>query len=396
MKSILSGIRVVEWASWLSTPTAGSHLGDLGADVIKIEQPSVGDPARGTRATLPDGKVVMHETANRNKRSLTLDLTHPDGRAILMELVKKSDVFITSYNHARAKQVSADYETLREINPALVYGYGGSGFGPRGPRAEKRSFDVLAQATSGLMWSTGDDGWPEPQFISGGPLDTAAGVMLAYGVVAALLARERDEQRRGQIVSASLLGTALQIQALNVNTTLWTGRPIDRYTHTIAGPLLATYECGDREWIMLAEPQFARFWPEFCNALNLTQDDLESARGDGELRELIEQRFATMPRDKWIQHFDDLGCKFAYGPVNTMTDAVNDAQAMANDYVTEFDHPTLGRTRTLGFPLSFSATPASIRRPACEHGQHTEEILIDVLGYSWDDIRPLQDARVIG
>ena len=392
---VLDGIRVVEWASWLSVPSAASMLGDLGADVIKIEDPVRGDPSRGMQSgALPGGRGTAYETVNRNKRGMTLNLGEADGQRILHRLVADADVFMTSYNRRLTSSVAADYATLQKHNDQLVYGYGGSGWGPKGPESERRAYDVLMQGISGMMWSTGDDRSGIPETVAGGPIDMASGMSLGYAVLAALLARERGAVG-GQEVTSSLLGIALHLQALNVNTTLWTGKPIDRFTDTFGSPMLSYYACADGQWIIICEPQLERYWPEFCSALDLDRETADAALSAGTTRELLDGCFARQPRGRWLERFEQLGCRFAHGPVNTMEEATSTLQVLANDYVTDLDHPTLGATRTLGFPMSFSEGACSIRRPACDFGEHTEEILLEFCDSSWDEIADLKKRGVI-
>ncbi|MBW2268706.1 MAG: CoA transferase [Deltaproteobacteria bacterium] len=392
---VLDGIRVIEWASWLSVPSTASMLGDLGADVVKIEDPIRGDPVRGMQSGgLPGGRTVAYETVNRNKRGLTLNLGDPEGQRLLHRLVSGADVFLTSYSRRLTRAVAADYATLRQHNGQLIYGYGGSGWGPKGPDSDRRAYDVLMQGISGLMWSTGDARSGTPATVTGGPIDMASGMSLGYAVLAALFARERGAG--GQEVTSSLLGIALHLQALNVNTTLWTGKAIDRFTDTFGGPLLAYYRCADSQWIIFCEPQLDRYWPEFCAALELDRDEADEALAQGAARELIEARIACEPRSRWLTRFEELTCKFAYGPVNTMEEATSLLQAAANDYVTDIEHPTLGPSRTLGFPFSFSESECSIRRPACEFGEHSEEILLESCDVTWEDIAGLRKRGVIG
>lgn len=392
---VLDGIRVVEWASWLSVPSTASMLGDLGADVVKIEDPVRGDPSRGMQSgELPGGRGVAYETVNRNKRGITLNLGDPEGQRLLHRLVSQADVFLTSYSRRLTRDVAADFDTLRKHNDQLIYGYGGSGWGPRGPESDRRAYDVLMQGVSGMMWSTGDARSGLPETVAGGPVDMACGMSLGYAVLSALFARERGAG--GQEVTSSLLGIALHLQALNVNTTLWTGKAIDRFTDTFGSPMLAYYKCADSQWIIFCEPQLDRHWPEFCTALGLDRKEADAALANGSASTLLAERIADEARKYWLEHFAALECKFAHGPVNTMEEATAMLQARANDYVIDFDHPTVGPTRTLGFPFSFSAADCSIRRPACEFGEHTEEILLESCEVAWEDLAGLRERGVIG
>ncbi|MAG33608.1 MAG: hypothetical protein CL908_22245 [Deltaproteobacteria bacterium] len=391
---VLDGIRVIEWASWLSVPSTGSMLGDLGADVVKVEDPIRGDPSRGMQSgELPGGRGIAYETVNRNKRGMTLNLGDPEGQRLLHRLVSGADVFLTSYSRKLTRSLAADFDTLRQHNDQLVYGYGGSGWGPKGPQSARRAYDVLMQGISGMMWSTGDARSGFPETVAGGPIDMASGMSLGYAVLAALFARERGAG--GQEVTSSLLGIALHLQALNVNTTLWTGKPIDRFTDTFGSPMLAYYRCADSQWLIFCEPQLERHWPEFCAALDLDREQADAALAAGTTRPLLDEQVGRHSRDYWLTRFEELGCRFAHGPVNTMEEATATIQVLANQFVTDLDHPTLGPSRTLGFPVSFSESECSIRRPACDFGEHTEEILLESCDVSWDDIASLKKRGVI-
>ena len=392
---VLDGLRVIEWASWLSVPSTAAMLGDLGADVVKIEDPIRGDPSRGMASgELPGGRGIGYETVNRNKRGMTLNLSDPEGQRLLHSLVSGADVFLTSYSRRLTSTLAADFGTLRQHNDQLIYGYGGSGWGPKGPDSERRAYDVLMQGISGMMWGTGDDRSGIPETVTGGPIDMASGMSLGYAVLAALFARERGAG--GQEVTSSLLGIAMHLQALNVNTTLWTGKPIDRFTDTFGSPMLSYYRCADSQWIIFCEPQLERYWPQFCDALGLDRAEADESLVQGTTRALLDEHLFRQPRGYWLKHFEELDCKFAHGPVNTMEEATSMLQVLENDYVTDLDHPTLGPVRTLGFPMSFSASENSIRRPACDFGEHTEEILLESCGVSWDDIADLKKRGVIG
>jgi crotonobetainyl-CoA:carnitine CoA-transferase CaiB-like acyl-CoA transferase len=395
LMGVLDGIRVIEWASWLSVPSTAAMLGDLGADVVKIEDPIRGDPSRGMQSgELPGGRGVAYETVNRNKRGMTLNLSDPEGQRLLHRLVSGADVFLTSYSRRLTQTLAADFATLRQHNDQLIYGYGGSGWGPRGPDSERRAYDVLMQGVSGMMWSTGDARSGFPETVAGGPIDMASGLSLGYAVLAALFARERGAG--GQEVTSSLLGVALHLQALNVNTTLWTGKALERFTDTFGSPLLAYYRCADSQWIIFCEPQLERHWPEFCEALGLDRGEADRSLEQGSTRELLDAHLARQPRSYWLERFEQLDCKFAHGPVNTMQEATAMLQARENDYITDLEHPTLGPSRTLGFPISFSAAECSIRRPACEFGEHSEEILLELCDVTWGDIAGLRERGVIG
>jgi crotonobetainyl-CoA:carnitine CoA-transferase CaiB-like acyl-CoA transferase len=403
----LQGIRVIECGGYLSAPTAGYMLGDLGAEVIKVEDREKGDASRGMQAVfgagmnLPNGENILFETANRNKKDITLDLKTEKGRQILYELVAKSDVFSTNFTQSAIKKLKIDYETLKAYNPGIVYGIA-TGYGLKGPESAKRAFDSVAQARSSIMYALGGEPGSPPAQIGGPVFDQMTGTLLVYGILAALVKKERDGE--GQMVEVSLLGSGIHLQAYNINTALLRGRQIPRPSRqSMRNPMANHFECADGGWILLSEGQADRFWPKFCDALGIQHLEKDpkfvdaGARRENykELTPIIEGIFKTKTRDEWCTLLDEKGGGIAYSPVLKPTDLINDEQAAANGYVTEIDHPTLGKIKMVGNPVSFSGTPVTVDGSAPEFGQHTEEILIDVLGYDWDKIAQLKDEEII-
>ena len=405
MTMVLEGIRVLDWTVFQQGPVAGMMLGDLGADVIKIEERIGGDVGRGmlkafgkSVAGEEEGRSPYFEANNRNKRSITLDLGKDEGKEIVYRLVEKSDVFLQNFRLGVADRMGMGYETLSRYNPRLIYAHS-SGWGPRGPDAFEPSADYTGMARSGIMTIAGEPGDPPIQ-IHGGIADQLGAIMTAMGVVSALLVRERTG--KGQKVDTSLLGSMAFLLGLPLNFVTLAGFSSMRIGRKDSGnPLWIHYRCGDDNWVALSCLQSDKFWPSVCQAIGRPElerdprfDSIESrAKNARELIELLDGAFATKARAEWVEIFKAHNVLFA--PVNTVPEMVNDPQVLANDYVTEVDHPAWGRVKTTGFPLGFAETPCSIRREAPEFGQHTEEILTEVLGYSWDDIAGLKEREVI-
>ena len=214
MKDILDGIRIIDWTAWQHGPYGSLLLGALGAEVIKIENPMGGDPARGIQsivgapAAVPGGGNYFIESNNMNKKSLTLNLKDPKATEILYNLVKKSDVFLHNFRNRAVNKLHLDYETLRQYNPKLIYAVA-SGYGPKGPEADSPCFDYIGTARSGFMMACGEPGSP-PVYPSGGVADQGGAIMLAFSVILALLARERLGV--GQKVDISQVGTMVALQ----------------------------------------------------------------------------------------------------------------------------------------------------------------------------------------
>ena len=230
MSGPLKGIRVIECGGYLSAPSAGYILGDMGAEVIKVEDRVKGDPVRGMSTTfggsmiLPDGTNIQFETANRNKKSITLDLKKEKGKELLFSLIEKADIFLTNFSQPAIKKLGIGYEIMKKRNPKLIYAMA-TGYGLKGPETNKRAFDTIAQARSGIMTALGDPDSP-PMQIGGVLFDQMTGTTLALGILAALVEREREGV--GQLVETSLLGAGIHLQAYNVNMALLRGKPMPR------------------------------------------------------------------------------------------------------------------------------------------------------------------------
>lgn len=407
MSGPLSGIRVIECAGYLSAPTAGYMLGDLGAEVIKVEDREKGDPTRGTSAvfgasmTMPTGENILFETANRNKKSITLDLKKPRGRELLYELVSKADVFCTNFTQSSIAKLKIDYETLKKHNPGLVYGLA-TGYGLEGPESSRRAFDSVAQARSSIMYALGGEPDSPPAQIGGPVFDQMTGTLLVYAILAALVKKERDGI--GQQVGVSLLGSGIHLQAYNINTALMRGRQIPRPSRkAMRNPMSNHFQCADGEWLLLSEPQADRFWPAFCRALGIQNLEKDERFSDAARRRenhvainlLVEEAFRTKTRPEWMKILDEQGEGIAYSPVLRPTDLADDRQALANGYVVQIDHPNIGPVKMVGSPATFSETPVEVTGYAPQFGQHTEEVLLDVCGYDWDRIQELRDQQVI-
>lgn len=406
MNGPLQGIRIIEFAGYLSAPSACYMLGDLGAEVIKIEDRIKGDPVRGMSSYfggslfLPGGINILFETANRNKKSITLDLKKEKGKKILYELIKQSDVFCTNYSKGVCQKLEVDYESLKKVNPKLIYAIA-TGYGSQGPESGKRAFDPIAQARSGIMYSIGEPESP-PSQINGPVFDQMTGTLLAYGILAALAARDR--RGIGQQVEVSLLGSGIHLQAYNVNIATLRGRPLARTSRrTLKNPLANYFQCSDGKWLIFSEAQSDRFWHPFCNALGIThlEKDPRFATAEDrrknfqEITHLIEEVFKTKPREEWIRIFQEKGEGISFSPILDLSELSSDPQVLENGYISEMEHPTLGKVKVVGIPVAFSETPVRVRRYAPNFGEHTEEVLLNLCGYTWKEIEKLKEEEII-
>ncbi len=401
MAGPLNGVRVVEITMFQQGPKAGARLGDLGADVIKVE-PKEGDPARGFMRLIGatvglKGPNYYFESHNRNKRSIALNLKSSQGMEIFLKLIDKADVFLTNMSIDAPIKMGIGPEVLLKRNPRLIYAHS-SGWGRKGPDAGELSFDYTGIARSGLMMCAGERNSP-PSSLLPGMGDEIGGLMIAWGVTAALYAREKTG--KGQLVDTSLMGSIIALAGLIMDAPAMLGQEYPRDSRADAGnPMYNHYRCRDEKWIAVAHLQPDRYWPIFCKAMEIAElendprfNSLE-ARGKNsrELIRILDEKFASKSREEWIVQLKKGGCICT--PIQTPTEVSRDPQALANNYFIEVDHPTMGRTRMVGFPWDFSETPASWRKGAPQLGQHTEEILLD-LGYTKEDIARLKEAGVM-
>lgn len=405
MAGPLEGMRVIDWTVWQQGPVAGAMLGDLGADVIKIEEKDGGDFGRAMYAingmSTANQPNAYFEVNNRNKKSVAINLKTAKGREIMHKLIAGADIFLHNYRPGVPEKLGLDYETLKAINPQLIYA-AASAYGANGPDGTARAYDTLGSARSGISWAMTREGTDVPVSPPGAMADQMGAIMLAYGVLAAVAARYRHGV--GQKVDTSLLGSMMWLQGLQFAMQLIMGfslsgreRPRD-----VLNPLFTHYRCADGKWIALAMLQSDKYWADFAEAMqapalidaDLYPDHVTRLRNGNSCHAILEQAFGSRDREYWL---DRLGKRadFPVCAVNSIEDAVNDPQSEANQYVIPFDHPERGPMRMPGFPILLSETPAAVRMRAPELGEHTEEVLISALGMTWDDFEPLRRQGVI-
>jgi crotonobetainyl-CoA:carnitine CoA-transferase CaiB-like acyl-CoA transferase len=391
--SILSGYRVLDCTIAMAGPFAAQRLGDLGADVIKIEPPagewqrhvSAGG-ARGNRVN------VSFLSLNRNKRSLAIDLKNPEGRAVLLDLVRSADVFLQNYRPGVAERLGVDYETLRAINPRIIY-VSMSGYGETGPYRDRPGQDLLLQAMSGAMLSSGRAG--DPPLPAGQYLVDAVTAYTAFeGALAALLHRERTGE--GQLVKVNMLDAivTMQMQELSVFTVggLPQRRTDEPHAHVYIRAPYGVFATKDK-FIALAFPPLKKLAvaieaPELAGM----DDEIDTFSRRDEIFAIVRERLRTRSTAEWLKIFADVD--IWAGPVFGYADLVNDPQIAQNGTFVEYEHPTEGRVKTPGFAIEFSRTPSTVARGAPLAGQHSREVLRE-LGLDDKRIDDLIAARVI-
>jgi crotonobetainyl-CoA:carnitine CoA-transferase CaiB-like acyl-CoA transferase len=397
----LKGVKVVEMTMFQQGPVAGMRLGDLGADVIKIEA-KTGDPARkfmsiiGAMSGLK-GNNYYFEHTNRNKRSLVLDLKNKKGKEIFFKLIDTADVFLNNMSIEAPIDLGIGPDDLLSRNPRLIYAQA-SGWGRKGPDAHDLSFDYTGIARSGLMMCAGERGAPPSQILPGMG-DEIGGLMCAWGITAALYAREKTG--KGQVVDTSLMGSIIAMLGLLMEAPAVLGQEFGRELRATAGnPLYNHYRCKDDKWIVIAHLDPDRYWAKMCKVMGVEelQEDPRfnsiETRGQNarELVAILDERFAARTRDGWMKILKEEGCIFT--PVQSPIEVSNDPQALANNYFIGVQHPAWGKIKMVGFPWDFSETPAQWRFKAPEFGEHSEEILLEI-GYNRDDIAKLKEEDII-
>lgn len=393
MPGPLSGVRVLDFTLALAGPFCGLVLADLGADVIKIESP---DPDIRTAGGLQvyKGENSHFLVVNRNKRGLSIDLKDERGREAFYRLVRTADVLVQNYRPGVMKRLGADYETLRAINPRLVY-CSISGFGEGSPYANLAGLDLIAQGMSGLMSVTGDPKGGEPVKAGTPVTDMGSGMYGAIGVISALYSREQSG--RGQHVEATLLDTP--ISWLTWRAAEYWGSGVTPTAQGSGKGAYRAFQCSDGRWVNIGPTN--RLWKATCGALGINHllDDprflnqtLRNQHHEA-LTEEIQAAFRSKTSDEWIEVFQGIGVPT--GPIKTIPEVLeSDPHVKAREMVVEVDHPTIGKMKTLGVPVKLSETPGAVTRAAPTLGQHTAQVLVE-LGYSLEEIDALRAAGVI-
>jgi crotonobetainyl-CoA:carnitine CoA-transferase CaiB-like acyl-CoA transferase len=380
----LEGVRVVEIAHYVAVPAAGALLADLGAEVIKVEQPPGGEIYRRTRLKYIGyasefSEYPAFQMDNRGKRSILLDLTRPEARDALLRVIDGAEVVITNLLPARRRKYGLDHETLLARCPRLIVG-AINGYGLGGEEADRPAFDYAAYwARTGMMDSMRDEGVP-PSLQRPGVGDHAASVSLVCGILAAM--RMRDATGAGRYVDVSLLQTGLYVMGNDVANTLVSRQPMRRHDRRAPlNPLWNSYPVAEGRWLLFVMIDSDRYWPRFCEAIerpDLIEDErFENAFARSgnprELVEILEEVLATRTLAQWRPRLD--AAEIIWSPVNRIEEVPDDPQARAMGYFSEAEHETAGRFETVAPPFRIEGTPLGSRSGAPGLGTDGKAIL---------------------
>jgi formyl-CoA transferase len=400
-RAMLEGIRVLDCSRVIAGPYCALLLADLGADVIKVERPGRGDDLRDWRGrTGRDGMTAVFAAVNRNKRGVALDLQRPEGARLLRDLAARADVLIENFVPGVADRLGVGYEAVRPLNPGIVY-VSVSGFGQTGPYARRPGYNTIAQGMSGLMGLTGPAGGPPTR--AGGSVADLAAAYLAFGAVAAALVH-RLRTGEGQQLDVSLLAATLGLLPDPVAHYFDSGIRPPRVGNR--NPSLTPAEAFRTQdgWLNVVLMN-AEQWDRFCRVLGdeVLRTEARFATNErrlahhAEMRGRVEAALATAPTAEWVARFE--AASVAAGPIYELDEVFEDPQVRHLGLVAEMAQPGYsvhgGRVRMLGFPFRASATPAAIRRPAPLLGEHTAEVLREVLGLDTAALARLAEAGAI-
>lgn len=391
----LAGVRVLDLSRILAGPVCTMMLGDLGADVIKVERCGVGDDTRTWGPPFAGGESAYYLCCNRNKRSVEIDLTNPAGVDLVRDLARLSDVLVENFKPGLMKRFGLDYQTLHEVNPRLVY-CSVSAYGQDGPYRDRPGYDMVLSAVGGLMWITGEqDG--KPCKVGVAITDVVTGVQASGAILASLYWRERSG--RGQLIDCSLLDVQVAALANIASNYLVAGKEAQRWgtAHESIVPY-QVFDAKDRPIAVAVANQ--KMWASFCKLIGREEwiDDPrfvsnpKRVENREALLPLIAEVMARRTCDEWVDLLarGEIPC----GPVNNMQSLFADPQVLHRRMVVEVPHPIIGTLRLTGVPVKYSDTPATIRRPPPLLGEHTDEVLAE-LGYDKDRIAALRAEKVI-
>lgn len=391
----LENVKVLDLTRVLAGPYASMMMADFGAEIIKIESPKTGDDSRAF------GPFVGKESAyfmslNRGKRSMTMNLKNPKAQELFKEMVKKVDVVLENYRPGTMEKFGLGYEEIKKINPNIIY-TACSGFGHTGPYSKKPAYDVIVQGMGGIMSITGQENG-EPTRVGASVGDLTAGLFAVIGTLTALYNREKTGV--GQKVDVAMLDCQVAILENAISRYLVNGvapGPIGN-RHPSITPFEA-FKAKDGYVIIAVGND--RLWKKFCDLINrpeLIEDarfitNAKRTENQKELKGILDTVFPAKTVDEWLEAIDGAG--IPCGPINTVDRVMKDPQVLARDMIVEVDHPVAGKFKMPGLPIKLSETPGAVESPAPLLGQHTEELLHEILGLSKEEVAKLKEEGAL-
>ncbi|MCJ8285699.1 MULTISPECIES: CoA transferase [Halomonas] len=391
----LDGIKVLDVSQIMAGPYCTMVLGDMGAEVIKVEKANGGDDSRQMGPYVEDESTCFAQI-NRNKKSISLNLKEEKGREVFYRLAREADVVVENYRPGVTQSLKIDYDSLKAINPGLIY-CSISGYGQTGPSRHKGGFDLVAQGMSGLMSMTGEPG-RRPLKTGVAVYDIGAGLTAIYSILAAYIHRQRSGE--GQHLDIAIAECGLPWFTWEAGAYFSEGRVPEAtgWRHRVSAPYQAMRV---RDGYMMLGCANQRTWERFCEDVierpELMVDErfktnLDRGANVEALEAILEDILGQQDRAYWLDRCDAAGVPA--GPINDFDQAMHDEHYLAREMVLEVDHPTMGRMKTLGFPSKFSATPLAIRQPAPLFAQHTDEVLGEI-GLAADEIDALRQQGAV-
>jgi len=392
----LHGIRVLDASRILTGPFCSMILGDLGAEIIKIERPGSGDDTRQWGPPFIGSESAYFLSVNRNKKSVTLNLESDKGKEIFLALAEKSDVLLENFRPGVASRLGIDYPTISKKNARLIY-CSITGFGQTGRYRDRAGYDIVSQGMGGLMGVTGEPDRP-PVRVGVAMSDIGAGMYAATAILSALLARERSGQ--GQFVDVALFDSTISWMTYMAGYYFATGHAPKRSGS--AHPTIVPYQCfrtSDENYLTIAVGN-DKLFRNLCKALGREglatdprfRNNSQRIIHRDELVTTIEEIFLTKTRDEWIRIL--IAADVPTGPVYSMNELFNDPQVKDREMLQEFEHPRFGKIRQIGIPMKFSVNQPEIKSLPPVLGEHTSEVLQTLLGYSDESLRHLKEEGV--
>ncbi|HEA47322.1 MAG TPA: CoA transferase [bacterium] len=407
MEKPLEGIRILDLSRILAGPYCSMLLADMGAEVIKVERPGKGDDTRAFGPPFIEGESAYFLSINRGKKSITVNFKKDKGREIIYQLIKKSDVLLENFRPGTLDKIGLGYETIEKINPQIIY-TSISGFGQIGPERLKAGYDLTVQGMGGIMSLTGDPSGP-PYKVGTSISDILAGIYACQGILLALIARNKNG--KGQKVDVSMLDCQVSLLTYQAGIYFATGLVPKRKGNQ--HPTICPYETfkASDEYINIAIGN-DKLWQKFCDLLAPLEKNSLTGLGLKEIKD--DPKFSSNPKrvenrdelfliigkiirekkaQEWLKIFDGEG--IPAGPILSVDKVLSHPQVLAQEMVVEVNHPKSGKIKLTGIPVKLSATPGSIDKPPPLLGEHNDEVLSHILGYSKEEIKSLKEEGVI-